>query len=72
MNQRPCSLNEGKNVPEQRAMTVDNAGYEEALDDYVDGPNPNVESASEVVKNLLRKLADVTNKRDSLSNENKS
>jgi hypothetical protein len=60
------SVIEDKNVPEQRAMTVDNAGYEEAFEDV---NRPNVESASEVVKNLQKKLEDVVKERDNLSNE---
>jgi hypothetical protein len=47
-------------------MTVDNAGYEEAFEDV---NRPNVESASEVVKNLQKKLEDVVKERDNLSNE---
>lgn len=36
------SVNDDKNVPEQKAKTVDNAGYEEAFEDV---NRPNVESA---------------------------
>jgi hypothetical protein len=60
------SPNDDKNVPEQKAMTVDNAGYEEGFEDV---NRPNVESASEVVKNLQKKLEDVVKERDNLSNE---
>lgn len=63
---RNSFANDDKNVPEQKAMTVDNAGYEEAFEDV---NRPNVESASEVVKNLQKKLEDVVKERDNLSNE---
>jgi hypothetical protein len=62
------SANDDKNVPEQKAMIVDTEGYEEAFEDV---NRPNVESASELVKNLQKKLEDVVKERDSLSNENK-
>jgi hypothetical protein len=58
--------NDDKNVPEQKALTVDNAGYEEAFEDV---KRRDVEPASEVVKNLQKKLEDVVKGRDSLSNE---
>ena len=45
------SPNDDKKVPEQKAMTVDNAGYVKAFEDV---NRPNVESASEVVKNLQK------------------
>ena len=66
---RNSFANDDKKVPEQRAMTVDNQGYEEAFEDVNRGPD--VESASEVVKTLQKKLEDVVKERDSLSNENK-
>lgn len=52
------SANEEKNVPKQKAMTVDTAGYEEAFEDTDRGPN--VRPASEIVESLKKKLADVT------------
>lgn len=63
---RNSAANEEKNVPERKAMTVDTQDYEEAYEDTERGPN--VRPDSEVVE-LLKKLADVTNERDSLSNE---
>ena len=63
------SPNLDKNVPEQKAMTVETGGYEEAYEDTDRGPN--VRPASEVVEILKKKLADVTSERDSLSNEHK-
>jgi hypothetical protein len=59
------SVNDDKKVPEQRAMTVDNAGYEEAFDDV---KRRDVEPASEIVKKLQKKLEDVSKERDNLSN----
>ena len=61
------SVNDGKNLPEQKTMTVDSAGYEEAYENTDRGPN--VRPASEVVEILKKKLADVTSERDNLSNE---
>jgi uncharacterized protein YoxC len=61
-----CFPNDDKNVPEQKAMTVNTSGYEEAFEDV---NRPNVESASEVVKTLQKKIADVTTERDNLSSE---
>jgi hypothetical protein len=58
---RNSSANDDKNVPEQKAMTVNNTGYEEAFEDV---KRPKVESASEVVKNLQKKLEDVSKERD--------
>jgi Skp family chaperone for outer membrane proteins len=58
--------NADKNVPEQKAMTVDTEGYEEPFEDV---NRPNVESASKMVKNLQKKLTDVTSERDNLSSE---
>ena len=43
------SPNDDKNVPEQKTMTVSTSGYVEAFEDII---RPNVESASESVKNL--------------------
>jgi hypothetical protein len=63
---RTLSANDDKNVPEQKAMTVNNEGYEETFEDV---NRPNVESASEVVKSLQKKLEDVVKERDTLSNE---
>jgi len=60
------SPNDDKKVPEQKAMTVNTEGYEEAFEDV---NRPNVESASEVVMNLQKKLEDVSKERDSLRNE---
>lgn len=60
---RNNSENDCKNVPEQKAMTVYIEGYEEAFED-----RPNVEPAF-VVKNLLKRPTDVTQERDSLSNQ---
>jgi hypothetical protein len=62
------SANDGKNVPEQETITVDNQGYERPFDEM---KRKDTEPASEVVKALQKKLADVTNERDNLSNENK-
>jgi hypothetical protein len=62
------SVNKDKNVPEQKAMTVNTGGYEEAFEDV---NRPNVESAAEIVKTLQKKIADVTTERDNLSSENK-
>jgi hypothetical protein len=62
------SANDDKKIPEQKAMTVNTEGYEEAFEDV---NRQNVEPASEVVKALQKKLADVTTERDNLSNENK-
>jgi hypothetical protein len=61
------SANDDKNLPEQETIMVDNQGYERSFDEM----KKDVESASEVVKALQKKLADVTNERDNLSNENK-
>jgi hypothetical protein len=59
-------VNDDKNVPKQRAVTVDTEGYEEAFEDI---KRPDDRPASEIVKNLQKKLTDVTQERDSLSNE---
>lgn len=63
---RTLSANDDKKVPEQKAMTVNTKGYEEAFEDV---NRPKVESASEVVKHLQKKLEDVVKERDNLSNE---
>ena len=63
---RNNSENDCKNVPEQKTMTVYTEGYEEAFEDIED--RPNVEPAF-VVKNLLKRPTDVTQERDSLSNQ---
>jgi hypothetical protein len=65
---RTMSANDDKSVPEQKAMTVDNAGYEE---EFGGVKRRDVEPASEVLKNLQKKLEDVVKERDNLSNENK-
>jgi predicted transcriptional regulator len=62
---RTLSANDDK-VPEQKAMTVNSKGYEEAFEDV---NRPKVESASEVMKNLQKELEDVSKERDILSNE---
>jgi hypothetical protein len=62
---RTMSVIDGKNVPEQAAMTVDTEGYEKPFD----AKRPNVESASEIVKQLQKKIEDVTKERDNLSTE---
>ena len=64
---RNSAANDDKNVPEQKAMTVDNAGYE-AFDEM---KRKDVEPASEYVKTLQKKIADITQERDSLNTENK-
>jgi hypothetical protein len=64
---RHCVANDAKNVPERKAMTVDTEGYEEAFEDV---KRPNVEPASEIVKNLQKKIADLVQERDTLSSEN--
>jgi hypothetical protein len=46
------AANDGKNVPEQKAMTVDTSGYEEAFEDV---GRPYVESTSEEVQKLAEK-----------------
>jgi hypothetical protein len=44
-----CAANDDKNVPEQRTVTIDNTGYEEAFEDV---NRSNVESVSEMIKSL--------------------
>jgi hypothetical protein len=65
---RSKSVNDDKNVPEQRSMTVDTEGYAEAFEDV---KRKNVEPASEIVRILQKKIADVTQERDHLRNKNK-
>jgi hypothetical protein len=65
-NLRTIAANEEKSVPEQKAMTVNIAGYEEAFEDV---NRPNVVSAAETVKTLQKKIADITSERDNLSSE---
>jgi hypothetical protein len=60
---RHSAVNDGKNVPEQTAMTVDNQGYEQPFDTK----RKDVEPASEIVKILQKKVADITSERDDLS-----
>ena len=64
---RHSVVNDDKNVPEQ-SMQVTNEGYEEAFEDI---DRKDVEPESEIVKNLQKRLTDVVQERDSLSNENK-
>jgi hypothetical protein len=59
------SANVDKNVPEQKAMTVDTEGYEEPFEEADRGPN--VKPASEVVEKLRKELIDVRQERDNLS-----
>jgi hypothetical protein len=58
--------NHDKNVPEQKAMTVETGGYEEAFEDI---KRQDVKPASEIVEILKKKFADVTSERDNLSND---
>jgi hypothetical protein len=62
------SANDNKNDPEQKTVTVDTEGHEKPFDEI---KRKDVEQASEIVKKLQKKLADVTTERDNLSNENK-
>jgi hypothetical protein len=57
------AANDDKNVPEQKAMTVDTEGYEEAFEDV---KRKDVEPASEIVKTLQKKVEDLTHERDDL------
>lgn len=59
--------NHDKNVPEQKAMTVETGGYEA----FEDIKRQDVKPASEIVEILKKKFADVTSERDNLSNEAK-
>jgi hypothetical protein len=63
---RTIAANEEKSVPEQKAMTVNIAGYKEAFEDV---NRPNVVSAAETVETLQKKIADITSGRDNLSSE---
>jgi hypothetical protein len=60
---RQFAANNSKNVPEQTAMTVDTKGYEEPFE----RKRPNIKPASEIVKSLQKKVADITSERDDLS-----
>jgi hypothetical protein len=62
---RTMSENDDKNVSEQKTMTVDTEGYEV----FEDVKRQDVEPVSEIVKNLQKKIIDLTQERDSLSNE---
>ncbi len=53
MCSNPTWANDDKNVPEHRAITVDNAGYEEAFEDV---KRRDVEPASELVKTCKKNL----------------
>jgi hypothetical protein len=57
------SANDDKNVPEQETITLDNQGYEKPFD----AKRKDVEPASEIVKTLQKKVADITHERDDLS-----
>jgi hypothetical protein len=65
---RQIAANVGNNVPEQDTITVDNQGYERPFDEM---KGKDVEPASETVKTLQKKLTDVTQERDRVSNENR-
>jgi hypothetical protein len=58
-------VNDDKNVPEQTAMTVDTEGYEEPFG----RKRPDVEPASEIVRELQKRVEDLTKERDNLSTE---
>jgi polyhydroxyalkanoate synthesis regulator phasin len=61
---RHSAVNDGKNVPEQTAMTVDNQGYEQPFDQIKRSDD---KPASEIVKSLQKKVVDITSERDDLS-----
>jgi len=62
---RNRSANDHKNVPEQKAMAVDaSTGYEEPFKDI---DRPNIESASEIEKNLKKKPEDVSEDFDKMN-----
>jgi uncharacterized protein YoxC len=61
---RHSAVNDGKNVPEQESITVDNQGYEQPFEDV---KRKDVEPASEIVKALQKRVQDVTHERDDLS-----
>jgi hypothetical protein len=69
LNDGHMSVNEDKNIPEQKAMIVDTQGYEESFEDI---DRKNVEPASEIVQALQKKIADITTERDDLSTEVKT
>jgi len=58
------SANDGKNVPEQETITVDNQGYERPFDQIKRSDD---KPASEIVKSLQKKVVDITSERDDLS-----
>jgi hypothetical protein len=60
------AANDDNNVPEQKAMTADTQGYEQPFEDF---SRKDQEPASEVVKALQKKVADITSERDNLSSE---
>jgi hypothetical protein len=60
------SLIEDKNVPEQKAMTVEIGGYERSFEDI--SRKDDVPS-SEIVEQLKKEVVDITNERDNLSTE---
>jgi hypothetical protein len=60
---RQSGVNDDKNILEQTAMTVDTEGYERPFD----AKRKDVESASEIVKTLQKKVVDITHERDDLS-----
>ena len=62
---RNSSANDDKNVAEQKAMAVDaSTGYEEPFKDI---DRPNIESASEIEKNLQKKREDVSEDFDKMN-----
>jgi hypothetical protein len=64
---RNSAANDQKKVPEQKSMTVNTSGYEEAFEDTSRGPD--VQPASEIVDALKKKLNDIATERDNLSSE---
>lgn len=62
---RNSSADAASNLPEQKAMTVDTEGYEEAFEDV---NRPNVQTASEVVK-IHKRSSKVVKERDILYNK---
>jgi hypothetical protein len=60
------SAYDDKNSPERETVTVDAQGHEVPFDET---KRKDVEQASEIVKKLQKKVAEVTNERDNLSNE---
>jgi hypothetical protein len=62
---RNRSANDDKNVPEKKAMAVDaSTGYEEPFKDI---DRPNIESASEIEKNLQKKRENVSEDFDKMN-----